>query len=220
MKTLTASLNSRLAAYATVGTTAALATTAATSQAVVVNSGPVNITVPNNIDGIYINFVTKATGTSASAVPGWDFDPYSGSGGLLFYWGGDTGSISGGVASSTDGPYLVLGPGSVISAASIFSQAANGANSETAAFQAGVNGYLGVRFLNEATGATDYGYVHFQTTGTTGFPATILDYSYENTGAAITIGAVPEPTTTAAMAAFALGAVGVRRWRKSKRQTA
>ena len=219
MKTLTASLNTRLAAYAAVGTTAALASAAATSQAAIINSGPVNITIPNTADGIYINFVTGTTSTSATS--GFDFDPYSGgTAGLLFYWGGDAGSINGGVASSANGPYLVLGIGSTISAASTFSQVANGSFGETAAYQAGTTGYLGVRFTNESTGAADYGYVHLQTTAGNGFPARILDYSYDNTGAAITIAAVPEPTTTAALAAFALGAVGVRRWRKGKQSAA
>lgn len=217
MKTLTSSLNNRLAAYAAAGT-AALAGQAATSQAAVVNSGPLNIVVPNTVDGIYINFVTGTTSTSATS--GWDFNPYSGSGSLLFYWGGDAGSDNGGVASSTTGPYLVLGPGSVISSGSIFSQSANGANNETSAFQAGVNGYLGVKFLNETTSVVDYGYVHFQTTGTTGFPATILDYSYDNTGAAITIAAVPEPSTVALLGTMAVGAVGVRQWRRRKQLTA
>ena len=119
-----------------------------------------------------------------------------------------------GVAATTSGPYLVLGIGSVIGPGSTFSQNANGANNETAAYQAGVNGYLGLSFLNETTNATNYGYLHLQTTGATGFPARILDYAYENTGAAITV--VPEPTTTATLGlgALTLGAAGVRRWRR------
>lgn len=186
---------------------------AANTEATVITSGPVNINVPNNIDGIYINFVNGATGTSAGAVPGFDFDPYSGSGNLLFYWGG-TGAPNSGVAGSTTGPYLVLQPGAIIGAASTYSQVANGGNSETAAFLTGVNGYLGVQFLNESTGIQNFGYVHILTTAGTGFPATILDYAYENNGGSITVPAVPEPATTALMGVFALGSVGLRAWKR------
>lgn len=215
-------LDLRLAAYAAAGAALAAPAASHTVNASVVTSGPVNIAIPNTIDGIYFNFVTGAGGSSASAVPGFDFNPYSGGSGLLFYWGGDAASANGGVASTINGPYLVLAPGSVISSSSIFSQSANGANNETAAYQAGVTGYLGVKFTNESTGAVDYGYVHLRTTSATGFPATILDYAYENTGAAITIGAVPEPTTNVALGlgALALGAVSVRRMRQRKQAAA
>lgn len=217
---LTPRLHARLSTYATLAGVALTAPALAPSvKASIVSSGPLTLAIPNTIDGVYINFVTGATGTSGGAVPGFDFNPYSGTGGLLFYWGGDAGAVNGGVASTANGPYLVLGAGSIVGPGSTFSQAANGANAETAAFQAGVTGYLGVRFTNESTGATDYGYVHLQTTGATGFPATILDYAYENTGAAITV--VPEPTTTATLAlgVLTLGAAGVRRWRQARPAT-
>lgn len=209
-------LHGRLAAY-TAATGAVLTVTAATlpsAQAVIVNSGAVNIAIPNTADGIYLNFVTGSIGTTGAAVTGYDWNPYgSGTSGLLFFWGG-AGSANAGVATTANGPYLVLATGSVVGPAATYSLAANGANNETAAFKAGVNGYLGVRFLNEATSLTTYGYVHLQTTGALGFPATILDYSYETSGAAITV--VPEPTTTALLGAMALGAVGVRQWRRRK----
>ena len=32
------------------------------------------------------------------------------------------------------------------------------------------------------TSATNFGWVHLNTTGTTGFPATIVDYAYEDSG--------------------------------------
>lgn len=51
----------------------------------------------------------------------------------------------------------------------------------------GMNGYLGVKFMNEETGEVNYGYVHMLTTAGSGFPAMILDYAYDQTGAAITI---------------------------------
>lgn len=177
------------------------------SPASVVVVSSANIPVPNNIDGVYINFVTHQTSTSEFS--GFDFNPYSGGSSLLFYWGGDAGSANGGL--SLDGTrYARLSPGAIVGPNGTFLQTANGANGETANFLTGGTGYLGVKFTNEATGVVDYGYVHISTTAPSGFPATILDYAYENTGAAITVAAVPEPGPLAAVAALGLGLIAVR----------
>ena len=220
MKALNTILSSRLAAYAAAGAAVAITGTAATSHAAVVTFDPPDISIPNTIDGVYINFVTHATGTSASAVPGFDFDPYSSGTALLFYWGG-AGALNFGL--SLDGvTYAKLAPGATVGPAGTYIQTANGSNGETANFLTGGTGYLGVKFFNEANSTTDYGYVHLTTTTGSGFPATILDWGYEDTGAAITIpSAVPEPTTTAiaAVGALALGAQGLRRWRQQRAAT-
>ena len=61
----------------------------------------VNLIVPNNIDGLYINVETLATGSAGSAVAGWDINPYSATSltwfnavgtGMLRYPGVTTGS--------------------------------------------------------------------------------------------------------------------------------
>jgi hypothetical protein len=84
---------------------------------------------------------------------------------------------------------------------------------------------LGVEFLNENTGATNYGWVSISTTAATGFPATITGYAYENAGGSIMAGQtsnVPEPTTmaTLGLGLLCLGAAGIRRWRKAKQAIA
>jgi hypothetical protein len=66
------------------------------------------------------------------------------------------------------------------------------------------------------TNATNFGWVHLNTTGTTGFPATIVDYAYEDSGASIMAGQMPEPSTFALLGVMAAGALGVRAWRKRK----
>jgi hypothetical protein len=189
---------------------AALAGTAATvsdaSAAVVTFSTP--ISVPNTFDGIYINFLTGATAPLGSGVAGWDFNPYNSGISLSFFWSA-TPSQAGGVAGSTTGPYLDLAPGSVISSSSTF--AAVTASANTAAFQTVGTHTLGFRFFNENTAAVNYG-----------FPLTINGWSFENTGAAITVSAVPEPATAAmlSMGALALGAMNLRRLRRQRRQLA
>lgn len=52
---------------------------------------------------------------------------------------------------------------------------------------AGTNGYIGVAFVNEDTGQLNYGYIHPTTTAPKGFPAQVLEYVYDNSGAAVPI---------------------------------
>ena len=178
------------------------------------------ISVPNTFDGVYINFLTGGTGATGSAIAGWDFNPYNSGVSLSFFWSA-TPSQASGVASTTTGPYLDLAPGTSISAASTFAQVTATAN--TAPFQVPGTHTLGFRFYNENTAAINYGYLSLTTGGTTGFPLTINSWSFENSGAAITVpSVVPEPATGAMLSigALALGALNLRRLRRQRRQLA
>ncbi|MDQ6654323.1 MAG: PEP-CTERM sorting domain-containing protein [Verrucomicrobiota bacterium] len=200
-----------LCAAALAGTAAAVPSVQA---AIITNTTIYN--VPQTLAGIYLNFQTGVAGASAAASPGWDFNPYqiSGTTQLGFYWPQTPTGTSGGVGSGTS--YTDLTNGSTVSSASTFILTIAGTtpNFTTAGLHT-----LGFRFMNEATGIVNYGYLQIQT-GANGFPAQIRGYRYENTGAAITVAnlpiVVPEPSTTALLAvtALALGAVGVRKWRR------
>lgn len=50
------------------------------AAAAIIHSGVVNLPIPVNIDGVYVNMVTGATGTSAATVSVFDINPYSSSG--------------------------------------------------------------------------------------------------------------------------------------------
>ena len=209
-------LDFRLAAYAAAGVAVAAAA-APGAKAAVVYSGPVSISVPQTLDGVYLDLVTGATSTSASTLPGYDINPY-GSADLSFYEGGSgdgiVGTTSGGATAET--PFL--------STVSLNSGFLFNVVSGTAFDKIGTE-FAGIEFTNDTTGATNYGWVEFTTTSTTGFPATIVGYAYDNTGGSIVVGqttSVPEPGTTAAMGlgALSLGAVGLRRWRKNKQPAA
>ncbi len=86
------------------------------------------------------------------------------------------------------------------------------------------NKYLLFSFKNSLSGnQLQYGWVGMSAaTVLAGNPenmsVTLTDWAYDDTGAKITAGAIPEPGTAAlAMSgAFVLGAVGLRRWRKGK----
>ncbi|MEJ0088526.1 MAG: PEP-CTERM sorting domain-containing protein [Limisphaerales bacterium] len=210
----TPTIDARLTAYAALATVALAAPVAA--KADIVYSGLLNLNVPANIDGVYLNFVTGLTGTSAGAVPGASFNPYLTGTGLAFFWNNPTGvTTSAGVSLDGGTTFAALAANSLISAGSTFFSSAQSA--ATPAWRAGTDAYLGVRFVNSSTLAVNYGWVHLTTTGTTGFPATIVGYAYENTGASILAGQVspvPEPSTYALLGMMATGAFAVRRWRK------
>jgi hypothetical protein len=152
-----------------------------------------NLAVPQDDEGVYINFVTGQNAGSEGAVPGFDFDPYAAvstdpSLQLKFYWGSSSNNGAG-VASAGDS-YAVLAGGDRVDADSLFTRM--GFSGDTSAWQAGVDGYLGVRFTNEATAVLTYGWVHLATTAPVGFPATVLDWCYEDSGAGIAIPAAPD----------------------------
>ncbi|WOO39812.1 hypothetical protein [Rubellicoccus peritrichatus] len=83
-------------------------------------------------------------------------------------------------------------------------------------FTSGENGYIGFQF--RPAGTTLYGWAEVVLTegGDTG-TFEIVQWAYEDTGANIQTGAIPEPATVATgLGALALGAAGLRRWRKTK----
>ncbi|MFZ2235697.1 MAG: hypothetical protein WBP11_14210 [Dokdonella sp.] len=146
---------------------------------------------------IYINLVTAATGAGGPTA-GWDIDIYPSTTGFAAYWGGAA-SLGGGVAATTDGNYVVLASGAAINAASLYSKAAIGTAFSAFYVPTGVtNGYLGVKFVNEATAnAINFGWISFTATSAAasapgaGFPATINGWCYQDDGSAITAGTTP-----------------------------
>jgi hypothetical protein len=207
---------------------AALAGTAATvsdANAVVVTTfANTAISIPADVDGVYLNFLTGATGTAGASVAGWDFNPFLTASVFTLFWNNTAPSVSGGVASAiTGGTYTALTAGAVVSSASIFSASSGaGGAAATAAFQTAGSHILGFKFYNEAAAATNYGYVTINNGATAGFPATITGWVYENSGAGITVSAVPEPESVLmfSLGALAVGATSLRRLRRERRNQA
>jgi hypothetical protein len=85
-------------------------------------------------------------------------------------------------------------------------------------FTLGQANYIGFSFLTN--GKTCYGWIKFdlETSGSN-VVLTVLAWAYDDSGATIKAGitSVPEPAETAiGLGALALGAAGLRRWRKAK----
>jgi hypothetical protein len=184
--------------------TSADATLTVTTAGPLVCSGPLNHAIGNDTNGSSINWISGSI-VDADPSSGYDINLYNSSG--LTMWWNDAPAINAGVAASTSSSnYSVLTNGATIGSSSIWSRT-NGAMN---AFRAGVNGYLGFRFdCSSIGGTTCYGYLHLTTTATTGFPATIADYCYDNSGAAITIPGTPPPIAPTLAKAFAPSSVAI-----------
>jgi len=202
-------LHLRAAAYASIAGAILSGPAVPNLRADIVYTGMVNISVPNNNDGVYINFVTGLTGSTGSLVPGWDFNPFNDTTGLAFYGEATPQGILAS-ALGINAPAIRLNAGDPISSGAQYNQFFTSAIN----FRTGGLGYVGLRFMNESTGALNYGWALISTTSGDGFPATIVSYAFENTGQGILAGAVPEPSPIVLLGIFAAGAVAVRALRK------
>ena len=157
------------------------------------------------LTGTYINLTNGANNPSPPS--GWNFNPYSSGGDLDFYWSGAGLSQNMGVSTGSGSDiYADLAPGTVIGAASNFIRL-HVAGTAPIFCTTGIH-ILGFQFVNSRHGCRNYGYAFMQTTATTGFPATVLSWSYEDSGAAITV--VPEPSTNGAAWSLRAGGRGNR----------
>ena len=168
--------------------------------------GAASLKIKNTFNGTYLNVVTGNSGSNSANVTGWDFNVFNDTSGLTFFT-----DASSAIRANANGAIAMnlgqqIGPnGNFISGTTA------GAN-----FQDDGEEFLGFRFLNESTGVTNYGWALISTTfknnSNAGFPAAIVSYAYDNSGAAIRAGAtglaaaVPEPGS---FALFGLGLAGL-----------
>ena len=148
------------------------------------DSGTINLDVPDDFDGVYLNWADGSHCTDGAC--GGDLNLYAldTDGTLHFYWPNGDGGV--GTETATSAVYSILASGDTVGPASNFT--AVGGDADTANWAAGVNGFLGFRFActGPASGVC-YGYANLTTTAPLGFPATVVHYAYDKSGAAITI---------------------------------
>jgi hypothetical protein len=187
---------------------------AAPAHAVVVYSGPVNIPIPDSIDGVYLNVVTGAADSDPFFAPDWDVTPYSAAPGQFNLWGPTTTtwlSPSGVVG----GPYP-LAVGTEVGAAGLYFRPGGGTDVGAQVTLGAVN-YFGFRFANEAAGdATHYGVLEV-TFGGSASSRAITGWLYDDAGGSVIAGPVPEPETYALWLAGLAAVAGAARRGLKKR---
>jgi subtilase family serine protease len=108
--------------------------------------------------------------------------------GLAVYWynnvitGANKNKV-GGVYDAGSAGYKVLQSGDVVGPTSTFNRTV----SDMTNFFGGVDGYIGIAFVNSQTHALNYGWIYITTSSPDGFPAQVLEYQFDSTGAAVTI---------------------------------
>jgi len=205
-----------LACSAFVGT--AVMMTASKADASVVYSGPLNINVPttNIFGGIYFDltkpsesFIPTTSGGGPAeglntVLPGWDVNFYKGSVGLRWWYNTGVEAVFNGanrVAALGEG-VMVDGSSSLGTWQTMYPEYTD------------VTAYMGVKFFDAANDPL-YGWIRITGGPASGIPATILDWAYEDSGAGIQTGVVPEPSSVA-LGCLAAGAAGLAAWRRRK----
>ncbi|HEV8240849.1 MAG TPA: hypothetical protein VGS57_15900 [Thermoanaerobaculia bacterium] len=152
------------------------------------------IPVPATTAGVYVNLVTGVNATTPAGAPNWDFNPW-GSSSINFWLNNSAdpaGNPDGNVAASAGGTLLVLSSGATIDATSFYSTETPNATAMAPWRTTQTGKYLGVRFYNETTASTNYGWIQIDTVSpTTGLPATIQSWCYQDDGTGITAGTSP-----------------------------
>ncbi len=158
---------------------AALCLVSSSALAAVVDSGPVNIPIPDDIDGVYLNVVTGAAGVPAPA--GYDVNPYSAANPNTNF------NLWGPTANTWFNPQGVIGGnynlpiGTVIQgAAAAFFRPAGGTNVGTQVTLNSDQNFFGFRFVNEANAnAVHFGYIQVAFGAALG-SRSIVRYAFEN----------------------------------------
>ncbi len=164
------------------------------AQSAVIYSGLQDIAIPTGYTGIYINLDTGATSTST--ITGWDINPFFGGAGVA----NSAAFQPARLASGNLDPALRLNVGDVVGTALTYSSGFGGSGDPVAhlgaaanQFQIGSEAYMGFRFITDASTGPYYGWIRVAFTNNTS-GGLIKDWAYEDTGSAITIESVPEPT--------------------------
>jgi MYXO-CTERM domain-containing protein len=183
-------LSNRLAKH--FGAAAAAAVVVGSANAAIVHWADANLTIPNTIDGLYINVETRATGSSGGSTAGWDINPYS-STSLTFFNASGAGVFRlPGATSPSNVPV-----GTMIDSTGAYAGGAASTSSAVGAWVLNGSNYFGFRFV-AADGGTKYGWGRFVIgAALNGADRMIAELAYEDSGAGIMAGAVPAPGAVA-----------------------
>lgn len=191
-----------------------LGATSGDLAAQIYHSGPRNIAIPADFDGVYLDLDTGTSSTTEFS--GWDINPFFGG----YAIANSAGFQPVRLTTANDSLVVNLAYGTIIGSGSTYASTEAGSEGHLGTnpgqFVASTDGYLGFRFTPSGGGGPYYGWMRLSlTVNTSG--ALIRDWGYDTTGAPIAAGAtpVPEPATYACATVMALaGFAGIRRWRR------
>jgi hypothetical protein len=172
--------------------------------------------IPANFNGIYVNVQTGAiAGSPASGTP--FINIYANVGTTINEIYTNPGTVR--MVTTTAGGTTVAGlaAGTLIGPGSNFAGTNVGVVGVNALTNPGTT-LLGFEFV--LAGVTDFGWI--RVTGTSASSKSVVDFAYENTGAAIAAGATPPPPTSVpepsslSLGLLALGAAGVAALRRRR----
>lgn len=177
------------------------------SAIILTSNGEVNISIPNTFDGVYLDFTNPENATdytlsySDPSPAAWDIN--------LFYGGAavaNSPTFSPVLASPTTNSALVnLAPGATVGPSSNFPSSYSGSTGHMGLgaqqFQTGSIGYLG--FVLNPGAENYYGWMRV-TLNDDGTAGTIHEWAWDNSGAPIAVGAVPEARNMALLFGFVI----------------
>ena len=170
---------------------------ASSANAAIIYSGIKNILIPTTLIGVYIDI--DGGGTVAEEATGWDVN---------FVFNGEgigNSQVFQTVATTIalDAPTLNLSSGQIVGSSSTFSTPYPGGYSSSAThigtnpgqFASSTEGYIGFKFTTNSSAGPYYGWMRVELSNTpnTGL---VKDWAYEDSGSSISVGAVPEPSST------------------------
>lgn len=190
------------------GVLAVLSLATAASPAAILYSGLQNISVSNSFTSVYLD--VDALTASLVETSGWDIDAFFG--GEAFGNSPDFQPVRQTIANNSAIVRLYFGD--VVDATDTYATTAAGSSTHIGnaadQFASGAEGYLGFSLTDNSNGGPYYGWmrVNFSNTGGSG---TLIDWAYDNSGAPITVGAVPEPASITLLGVGAMALVFRRR---------
>ncbi len=174
----------------------------ACSPAAIIYSGVENILIPTTFVGVYLDI--DGGGAVAMEATGWDVN-------FIFNGEGMGSSPSFRPVTPTvvlNAPVLNLVSGTSVSSSSTFAATYPGGYSSSdthvgnslGQFASGTEGYIGFQFTTNTSTGPLFGWmrVELSNTAATGL---VKDWAYEDSGAAISVGAIPEPSSVLSLLA-------------------
>jgi PEP-CTERM motif len=196
-------------------TAAGAAGLTATQQAdgAIVYSGVKNLPVLVSGGGLYFDVEPPFTSAEEPRPAGWEINPYVGGSKLYVVEDNDPDHAAGGIGTMVvivGGNAANLPVGTQINVTSAFSATGFYGGVE---IPNGQTGYIGFKFDPDSVAGQQSFYGWFLMSVDSSNGGTVTSWAYENTGAGIAAGAIPEPGS---LAMLAMGAVGLSRWRRRR----